>query len=240
MTTVRRRSVPWKPPTSVQESIEPEDDRAALLPIATSRGKRALDIALAALVLLLVTPAWLIIVLLIRATSSGPVLFRQSRVGLNGRSFTMLKFRTMYDGVSDEVHRRFITSLIVGQATGEGTGSYKLHGDVRVTPVGRWLRRTSFDELPQLVNVLRGEMSLVGPRPPLEYEVQNYAPWQRERLQMRPGITGLWQVSGRNRLSYVEMCRIDLEYLRDWSLRADLRIIFRTPWVLFVDPGGAE
>lgn len=240
MTTVRRRSVPWKPSTRVQESGDPDDERTALLPIVTSRGKRVLDIALATLLLLLVTPACLIIVILIRATSSGPVLFRQSRVGLNGRTFTILKFRTMYHGVSDEVHRRYITSLIVGHATREQTGSYKLHDDVRVTPVGRWLRRSSFDELPQLLNVLKGEMSLVGPRPPLEYEVQSYAPWQRERLRMRPGITGLWQVSGRNRLSYVDMCRIDLDYLREWSLRADLRIIFRTPWVLFVDRGGAE
>jgi lipopolysaccharide/colanic/teichoic acid biosynthesis glycosyltransferase len=118
--------------------------------------------------------------------------------------------------------------------------SYKLPRDQRVTAIGRILRKLSLDEVPQLINVLRGEMSIVGPRPPLRYEVENYEPWQLGRLAVRPGITGLWQVSGRNRLSFAEMCELDLQYIRSWSLRSDLSIMVRTPWVMLVDAGGAE
>ncbi len=118
--------------------------------------------------------------------------------------------------------------------------AYKLRRDGRITGIGRFMRKLSLDELPQLLNVLRGEMSIVGPRPPLRYEVENYEGWQMARLAVRPGITGLWQVSGRNRLSFAEMCRLDIEYINSWNLRRDFSIMLRTPWVMLVDAGGAE
>jgi lipopolysaccharide/colanic/teichoic acid biosynthesis glycosyltransferase len=205
--------------------------------------KRALDLGLAGLLLVVTLPIWVLIAATIKLTSRGPVLFRQERVGMGGSGFTLMKFRTMRHGASDALHRAFVTEMILSGVTSVDAapenGAFKLTGDPRITAFGRLLRRISLDELPQLLNVLRGEMSLVGPRPPLPYEVDRYQPWQRERLAVRPGITGLWQVSGRNRLSYEEMCRLDVEYIRGWSLRRDLAILLRTPWAMFVDRGGA-
>jgi lipopolysaccharide/colanic/teichoic acid biosynthesis glycosyltransferase len=213
----------------------------AMAPFVASRRKRGLDVALALTALGLTAPLSIAIALAIRATSPGPVLFRQQRLTLGGRPFTMFKFRTMYDGVSDEAHREYVTTMIASDEHVVRDGqSFKLHGDGRVTSVGRWLRRYSLDELPQLLNVLRGEMSIVGPRPALDYEVARYEPWQLERLSVKPGITGHWQVSGRNRLTYAEMCRLDIDYIRGWSFTEDLWIVIRTPWVMVTNSGGAE
>jgi lipopolysaccharide/colanic/teichoic acid biosynthesis glycosyltransferase len=164
------------------------------------------------------------------------VIYRQERVGENGRPFTMLKFRSMYDNASTALHRAHVAQIIRGNAAptaANGKGSAKLRHDPRVTRVGRILRRTSLDELPQLWNVLRGEMSLVGPRPPLPYEVELYQEWHRQRLQALPGMTGLWQVQGRNRVRFDEMVRMDLEYIRRQSLWLDLVILLKTPWAMF-------
>jgi lipopolysaccharide/colanic/teichoic acid biosynthesis glycosyltransferase len=208
---------------------------------ALSRRKRALDVALAGALLVLTSPVWLALAVAIRATTPGPILFRQQRIGLNGVPFTLLKFRSMGPGAPEEVHERFVTSMISAlPAIAPPHSIHKLQNDPRITPVGRWIRRVSLDELPQLINVLRGEMSLVGPRPPLAYEVAKYEPWQHDRLAVRPGITGLWQVSGRNRLTYFEMCEIDVRYVRGWSFSTDLRILLRTPWAVIVERGGAS
>lgn len=209
----------------------------------TSVGKRAFDIAVSIGLLVLTSPIWLVASVLIKATSPGPILFRQQRIGAGGVPFTCFKFRTMHDGASDQIHRELVTRMLLPTAASvsEGDGQlYKVNDDSRIIRVGRWMRRSSLDELPQLVNVLRGEMSIVGPRPALSYEVEQYEDWQRERLAVRPGVTGLWQVSGRNRLNYSEMCVLDIQYVRDWSLWLDLLIMLRTPWVMFVDGGGAS
>jgi lipopolysaccharide/colanic/teichoic acid biosynthesis glycosyltransferase len=224
------------PPRSGEGVAAPRTYPAA----AASRRKRAFDIAASAFLLIITLPLSAAIVLLVRATSRGPVIYRQERVGLNGTPFTVYKFRTMREGASGDVHEQFVTAMLTSSAVAESRGVYKLQGDTRITRIGRWLRRTSLDEIPQLFNVLRGEMSLIGPRPPLAYEVARYVPWQRERLSVRPGITGLWQVSGRNRLTYTQMCAIDIEYIREWTFRRDLVIALKTPWAMFVDRGGAE
>ncbi|PYS90696.1 MAG: hypothetical protein DMF64_14280 [Acidobacteria bacterium] len=194
--------------------------------------KRSLDICVAALTLTLLAPVWLIIALLIKLDSRGPVFYRQERVGMDGRVFLFLKFRTMRADADDRAHREYQRKLIMGQPDtnlgDERRPVYKLHTDPRVTRVGRVLRRLSLDELPQLLNVLRGDMSIVGPRPPIPYEVEAYELWHRKRLDMKPGLTGLWQVSGRNRLSFDEMVKLDLFYIENWSLLLDLKIILRT------------
>lgn len=194
--------------------------------------KRALDIIIAAVALLLLVPLWAVIAALIKLDSKGPILYTQERVGMDGRLFLFYKFRTMRAGADDRVHREYQRKLITG-STGTNLGDaerpvYKLKSDARITRVGRWLRRLSLDELPQLLNVLRGDMSLVGPRPPIPYEVEIYERWHRKRLDMKPGLTGLWQVSGRNRLSFEEMVQLDLFYIENWSLWLDLKIILRT------------
>ncbi len=194
--------------------------------------KRGVDIIVAALALMLLAPLWLIIALLIKLDSRGSVVYQQERVGMDGRVFLFLKFRTMRADADDREHREYQRKLIEGRPdTNLGNDArpvYKLHADPRVTRVGRMLRRLSLDELPQLLNVLRGDMSVVGPRPPIPYEVEAYELWHRKRLDMKPGLTGLWQVSGRNRLSFDEMVRLDLFYIENWSLLLDLKIILRT------------
>jgi lipopolysaccharide/colanic/teichoic acid biosynthesis glycosyltransferase len=212
----------------------------------TSRAKRTMDVSLALLLLILTAPIWLLVAIAIKLTSPGSVFFRQERLGEGGRPFTLYKFRTMAAGASDEPHRQFIVQMISSKATSGGASAtdspavFKLRDDARITRVGRWLRRTSLDELPQLINVLKGEMSLIGPRPPLAYEVEKYEPWQMERLSVRPGISGLWQVSGRNRLSYIEMCALDVVYIREWRFSTDLLIALWTPLVLFGDRGAGS
>jgi exopolysaccharide biosynthesis polyprenyl glycosylphosphotransferase len=223
-----------------------EVDQIGVLPVITlfreplGQGarvvKRAFDSAAAAAALVLLSPLWVLMAVLIKLDSKGPVLYRQERVGMDGRVFLFLKFRTMRTGADDRIHREFQRQYIEGRPeTNLGDDVrpvYKLHDDPRVTRTGRWLRRTSLDELPQLLNVLRGDMSLVGPRPPIPYEVEAYALWHRKRLDMKPGMTGLWQVSGRNRLSFEEMVRLDLFYIENWSLWLDLKIMLRTLPVL--------
>ncbi|MSR46922.1 MAG: sugar transferase [Planctomycetes bacterium] len=190
--------------------------------------KRPFDLALAGFTLLLTAPIMLLAALLVACSGGFPILFRQERVGLNGRKFTLLKFRTM--------HRDAESRLAGLKARNEMQGPvFKMKDDPRVTTIGRWLRRLSIDELPQLWNVLRGEMSIVGPRPPLPSEVNVYEPSQRRRLSVRPGITGLWQVKGRNEItSFDHWVALDLEYIDRWSLGLDLKILLRTiPAVLF-------
>jgi lipopolysaccharide/colanic/teichoic acid biosynthesis glycosyltransferase len=197
--------------------------------------KRAMDIGGSLFAMLIFAPLWLTIALVIKLTSKGPVFFRQRRIGQHGTSFTFLKFRSMHVGNDASTHKEYVQQLIAGKAerhpaNGNGDGVYKLTKDPRITPVGAFLRRTSLDELPQFINVLRGEMSLVGPRPPVPYEVEAYDFWHRRRvLEAKPGITGLWQVSGRSRVKFDDMVRLDLQYAQNWSPWMDLKIILRTP-----------
>lgn len=190
------------------------------------RLKRAIDIGVAAAALTVTSPLLALTALAIRLEGPGPILFRQTRVGRHGRVFTFFKFRSMVPG-AEEV----LPDL---QAHNEADGPiFKMRADPRVTAVGRWIRRLSIDELPQLWNVLRGDMSLVGPRPPIPAEVEDYQPWHHRRLDVAPGMTGLWQVSGRSKLTFDEMVMLDLFYAENWSLMLDLRILLRTvPTVL--------
>jgi lipopolysaccharide/colanic/teichoic acid biosynthesis glycosyltransferase len=190
--------------------------------------KRGVDILASGILLLALSPLLLLIALLIKSRSHGPVLFRQMRVGQRAKPFQMLKFRSMCVNADDGIHQAFVTGLI--SATAQTNGLFKIANDPRVTPIGRILRKTSFDELPQLWNVLRGDMSLVGPRPPLQYEVEQYEPWHCRRvLEAKPGITGLWQVTGRSRTTFDEMVRLDLRYARTCSLWTDIKILLATP-----------
>ncbi len=195
--------------------------------------KRLSDIVISTVSILLLSPVWLIVSALIKLDSNGSVLFRQERVGMDGRIFLCYKFRTMRADSDDLLHRKAYQKNIGGES-GANTGNAlkpvfgKVKDDPRVTRFGRRLRRSSFDELPQILNVLKGDMSIVGPRPPIAYEVEEYDIWHRKRLDMKPGITGLWQVSGRNRLTFEEMVKIDLFYIENWSLWLDLKIILLT------------
>jgi lipopolysaccharide/colanic/teichoic acid biosynthesis glycosyltransferase len=194
--------------------------------------KRSLDIVGSLCAITLFSPLFVAISIAIKLTSKGPVLFRQQRVGQYGRGFKFLKFRSMYVDNNQAIHQEFVKDLISG-AVARGPNQktvYKLTNDPRITPIGRFLRRTSLDELPQFLNVLKGEMSLVGPRPPIPYEVEVYEQWHRRRLlAAKPGITGLWQVTGRSRTTFDEMVRLDLLYARTWSVWMDLRILLQTP-----------
>lgn len=200
--------------------------------------KRVVDLVVAPLVLVAAAPLLIIAMAAIRIESPGPAILRQQRVGLRGRPFTIFKLRTMVQGNDDSEHRAYVKALLQGDAQRNG-GIYKLTNDARVTRVGRLLRRCSLDEVPQLVNVLRGEMTLVGPRPPLPSEVDHYDARDWGRLALTPGITGLWQVSGRCELTYREMIELDLDYVEHWSLGLDLAIIARTPGAVLSQRGAA-
>jgi exopolysaccharide biosynthesis polyprenyl glycosylphosphotransferase len=190
---------------------------------------RALDIVLSVPLLLVLAPVFALIALTVRLDSPGRAIYRQKRLGRDLEAFTILKFRSMRTDAGDARHREYVVGLIHGTVTEAGDGSmFKLTQDDRVTRVGAFLRRTSLDELPQIWNVLRGEMSLVGPRPPLHYEVEEYRPAWFGRFAVKPGLTGLWQVSGRSDLTWEESLRLDLWYVDNWSLALDLQIIFRT------------
>jgi len=197
--------------------------------------KRIMDIAGSALALFFFAPILLAIAIAIKLTSKGPVFFRQKRVGQYGEQFVFLKFRSMYVNNDSSVHKAYVKQLIAGSAqshpgNGDGKGVYKLTRDSRITRVGAFLRRTSLDELPQFVNVLKGDMSLVGPRPAIAYEVEAYDIWHRRRvLEAKPGITGLWQVNGRSRIRFDDMVRLDLRYAKTWSPWMDMKILLRTP-----------
>jgi len=205
--------------------------------------KRSIDIVGSLVGILLLAPVFLIIYCLIKLTSAGPALFRQARVGQGGGHFTFLKFRSMYTKCDSSIHREYVKSFIAGAAgtsvpDGSQASVFKLTNDPRVTPVGRFLRQYSLDELPQLLHVLRGEMSLVGPRPPLPYEFESYDTWHKSRLMaMKPGITGLWQVEGRSRVEFDDMVRMDLRYATEWSLWLDLQILFKTPRAVLTGAG---
>jgi lipopolysaccharide/colanic/teichoic acid biosynthesis glycosyltransferase len=206
--------------------------------------KRAIDIIGSIMGLLLFAPFFLVIPLLIKATSRGPVLFRQQRVGQGGKCFTFLKFRSMYADNDDSIHLEFMKKLIKGPDAACGpcepgkTQMFKMVHDPRVTPLGALLRRTSLDELPQLINVLFGEMSLVGPRPAIPYEVREYDHWHLERIfPVKPGITGIWQVEGRSRTSFDDMVRMDINYIRRWSVMMDLKLILKTPFSMLSAKG---
>ena len=195
--------------------------------------KRALDVGFSLALLAILSPLFFVIAALVKLTSPGPVFFRQERIGQRMKPFMMLKFRTMHMNVGHAIHHQFVSSFIKsgGQAGEAGkTGLFKIANDPRVTAIGRFLRRTSLDELPQLWNVLRGEMSLVGPRPPLQYEVEQYKWWHTRRvLEAKPGVTGLWQVTGRSRTTFDEMVRLDLRYARTYSFWTDIKILLATP-----------
>ena len=200
--------------------------------------KRVLDLTVACLALALFSPLMLVSAVLIKMSSPGPVFFRQTRVGCSEKPFAMLKLRTMHVGRDDSVHREFNRRELLGISAPETSdGVFKLEHDPRITRIGRFLRRFSIDELPQLINVLRGEMSLVGPRPSLPWEVELFSAEQRRRHWCTPGITGLWQVSGRNALSMVEMLKLDVEYVERRSLLLDLWILLRTPYAVLFDRG---
>lgn len=216
--------------------------------------KRLFDILVAGCLLILLIPLMCLIALLIMLDTPGPAIFRQERVGLRRRSqggkatgeirtFTFYKFRTMYQGNDSEIHRQYVQALIrhdeegMAALQGEETRVRKLVNDARVTRLGHFLRRTSLDELPQFLNVLRGEMTLVGPRPPIPYEVEMYAPWHRQRLWAVPGLTGLWQVSARSSVDFDEMVRLDLDYIERQSFWLDLKILFKTPLAVFRSKG---
>jgi exopolysaccharide biosynthesis polyprenyl glycosylphosphotransferase len=207
-----------------------------LPPVRLSRSslvlKRALDLVGAGTMLLLASPFLLFASLRIKTDSPGPVFFRQERIGKNGERFTVLKFRTMKVGTDEQAHRDYVRSVASSEAQLGKGGMYKLERDDAVTPFGGWLRKTSLDELPQLINVLRGEMSLVGPRPCIPYELENFALHHHERFLVSQGITGLWQVAARGNSTFREALDMDVAYVRGWSMGLDLRILFRTPFAL--------
>jgi len=203
--------------------------------------KRAFDIAVALVLLTVLSPMFAVIAVLVKLNSRGPVLFRQARIGLGMKPFTMLKFRSMHVNTKQDSHVDFVTAFIKAGKKAQGTGTtglFKIVDDPRVTSIGRILRKTSLDELPQLWNVFRGDMSLVGPRPPLSYEVEKYERWHRRRvLEAKPGITGLWQVTGRSRTTFDDMVRLDLRYAKTRSLWTDLKILLATPAAVIAGKG---
>jgi len=205
--------------------------------------KRSLDIIGSLGMLIVLAPVFAVIAFMVKRSSPGPVCFVQERLGRNGRPFRFYKFRSMRHDSDDAIHRQFAAMFINGDENGclaknGGKQAFKLEDDPRVTGIGRWLRRTSMDELPQLFNILQGDMSLVGPRPPIAYEIENYQPWHLERLKVVPGLTGLWQVMGRSQVSFDEMVHLDLHYINHWSLLLDIKILLRTLPVVMKGTGG--
>ena len=225
------------------EAYDLSADRTALAPADSPLGafaRRCLDLVAASTLILLLLPVMIGIAVAVRLDSRGPALFRQRRVGYRERQFTVFKFRSMRLDADEERHRQYVSALIGndpgrgGEANGAGGANggedlYKLAVDDRITPVGRWIRSWSVDELPQLFNVVLGDMSLVGPRPAIPYEVESYPAWYSKRFAVKPGLTGLWQVSGRNQRTYEEMVSLDIDYAENRSFLGDLAILARTP-----------
>jgi exopolysaccharide biosynthesis polyprenyl glycosylphosphotransferase len=203
--------------------------------------KRILDVTGSLFAILLLSPVFLFLAAAVKLTSKGPVLFRQTRIGQYGRPFTFLKFRSMHANNNSKIHEEYVKKLIAGKGDKHPdgkNGSFKLTNDPRITSIGRFIRRTSLDELPQFFNVLKGEMSLVGPRPPVPYEYEAYDVWHRDRMMfVKPGITGLWQVTGRSKTTFDEMVRLDLHYAGSWSILMDLKILIQTPKAVFSGDG---
>jgi lipopolysaccharide/colanic/teichoic acid biosynthesis glycosyltransferase len=238
----------------VEGSSEPQHDIAPVDPHRRSLSptgvrarahrvlKRGLDIIGSLGFLVTMAPVFAVIAVLVKLTSKGPVFFRQERIGEMARPFKMVKFRTMFTGSDSAIHQAFVTQFITsgGQSEPVKDAPFKIANDPRITPLGHFLRKTSLDELPQFWNVLCGEMSLVGPRPPLAYEVEKYKQWHCRRvLEAKPGITGLWQVTGRSRTTFDEMVRLDLRYARKRSVWNDIRILLATPGAVVGGKGAA-
>jgi exopolysaccharide biosynthesis polyprenyl glycosylphosphotransferase len=207
------------------------------------RFKRVFDLVMASVMLIVLSPVMLVVALMIKKTSPGPVLFAQERLGRDGKPFKFYKFRSMEHNSDDAIHRQFVAMFIGGDEDGcadrnSGETVFKMKSDPRVTCIGAFLRKTSLDELPQLFNILMGDMSLVGPRPPIAYEIEKYQPWHMERLKAVPGLTGLWQVSGRSQVSFEEMVRLDIRYINTWSPWQDFLIILKTIPVVLQGTGG--
>jgi lipopolysaccharide/colanic/teichoic acid biosynthesis glycosyltransferase len=218
------------------KSVEPLAGRTRAVAIL----RRAFDLVVGLALILLLSPILIAVAVAVRLDSHGPALFRQRRVGYREREFTLFKFRSMRVDADPRGHREYVTALIKGERSapeGEGETLYKLAVDNRITPVGRWIRRWSLDELPQLFNVVRGDMSLIGPRPAIPYEVGEYPAWYRERFAVKPGLSGYWQVSGRSERTYEEMVRLDIEYVERRSIGLDLLILLKTPWVVLSRKG---
>lgn len=243
------------PDTIFQKLIDEAEIQPDLFPLDLDREirayvfkhffKRVLDIVGSIIGLIFFSPFFLIIALAIKLDSPGPIIFKQMRLGKNGEKFKLYKFRSMYENADDLVHREYITNLIGGNLDkiNQGDGEkpiFKMKADERITKVGKIIRKLSLDELPQFMNVLRGEISLVGPRPPIPYEIEKYEPWHLRRiLEMKPGITGLWQVGGRNTTTFNDMVRMDLRYVKNWTFRLDLKILMKTMLEVFRPSGAA-
>lgn len=238
------------PERSTSEKKEDEGTDLALYDDDTTRSvrqralyasKRAMDVVLSASALVALSPLLMVVAALVKMTSKGPVFFRQERIGMGGEKFHMLKFRSMHVNNDSSEHEKFVKEFIRKSKEGAGEGgeeTFKLTNDPRITPVGRFIRKTSIDELPQFVNVLKGEMSLVGPRPPLRYELDAYDAWHRRRvIEVKPGITGVWQVEGRSRTTFDGMVRMDIRYIREQSPWLDLKLLFKTPWAVVTAKG---
>jgi exopolysaccharide biosynthesis polyprenyl glycosylphosphotransferase len=204
----------------------------ARLPRLSLIAKRIIDLVCASALLLVTAPIFVLAAIYIRRESSGPIFFRQTRLGMNRRPFTALKFRTMREGTDNGAHREYIKSTMTADASMNSNGTYKLSREGDVTRVGSFLRKTSLDELPQLINILRGEMSLVGPRPCIEYETEFFRPHHFDRFLVPQGLTGLWQVTARANSTFGEALEMDVAYVRGWSLGLDFRLLFRTPIAL--------
>jgi lipopolysaccharide/colanic/teichoic acid biosynthesis glycosyltransferase len=199
--------------------------------------KRIIDIVFAIIGILIISPFILIIALMIKIVSPGPIFFMQERVGYGGKLFTMFKLRTMKHNTDTSIHKKYLAKLInADENNGESTSTRimkKIEKDSRIVPFGNIIRSSGIDELPQLINVLLGDMSLIGPRPPISYEVDQYKNWFSDRFDIVPGLTGLWQVSGKNNLTFHEMIRLDIQYIRTQSFRLDLKILLLTPIAIF-------
>lgn len=235
---------PSKPGGPVKFTFYPDYPKKERSQKAALKMKRVMDIVGSLGGILLFSPFFILIPLAIKLTSKGPVLFRQERIGQYEKTFQFLKFRSMYVNNNSEVHKEFVQNLIMKKdvngngGNGNGKKVYKITNDKRVTRVGSIMRKTSLDELPQFFNVLKGEMSLVGPRPPISYELEKYDPWHRRRvLEIKPGITGLWQVVGRSSTTFDEMVRLDLHYATTWTPWMDIKLLLKTPWAMVVGKG---
>ena len=228
-----------------KEILKEEQPRPELYPINIDESvkkrdrlqwgfKRGMDVIGSIVGILLFSPIMVLAAVAVKLNSPGPAVFKQFRLGMKGTRFPFYKFRSMYWNVDDQIHRQYVNNLIEGnlEKINQGDGKeplYKMKSDARITKIGKIIRKLSIDELPQFFNVLKGEMSLVGPRPPIPYEVEKYEPWHLRRiLEVKPGITGLWQVGGRSTTSFDEMVRLDLKYVENWSLWLDLKILLKT------------
>jgi exopolysaccharide biosynthesis polyprenyl glycosylphosphotransferase len=222
----------------IDETIYPDLREPNLAARLSRLAKRALDVVVSLIAIILFSPLFILISVAIKLTSKGPILFRQERVGQYGRRFSFLKFRSMKCGSNSHIHQEYVKQFISGTIAKEQGVTYKITKDPRLTRIGGFLRKSSLDELPQLINVLKGEMSLVGPRPAIPYEIDFYQMWHRTRfLEVKPGITGLWQVTGRSKTTFDDMVRLDLRYVKQWSFWLDIKILLRTPQAVFSGEG---